>query len=62
MPFVFDLFLHEFHNELYAGHGADRDQEVLEFFVPDHIPFQQPEKIQMFEFGQEVFAVELIVV
>jgi len=62
MPFVPDLVMRQFHDQLYARHCPDTTHEVLELFIPYHISFQQPEKVQMFEFREQVFPVKLIVV
>jgi hypothetical protein len=62
MPFVPDLILHQFCDQLHARDGSDGIDQVIQLFFGYGIPLQEPEEIEVSEFGQEIFAIELVVI
>lgn len=62
MLFVPYLFIGDLTDKLYGGEGTDRTHQGGYFFILDDIIFNKPEKIQVFKFRQQVFAVVLVVV
>src|SRR5579863_1523935 len=62
MSLVLNFGLTKFHDQLDAGHRTDQIHQVRDLLIGYGIAFLQPEKIEVFEFRQEVFPVELIVV
>ena len=62
MLFIPDLFIGDLADELYSRQCANRTHQGGYFFILDDIIFNKPEKIQMFKFRQQVFAVVLVVV
>ena len=62
MTFVFDLIVNQLHHQLYAGHRFYASHQVHELFIRHDVAFQQPEKIQVFEFREQVFSVKLVII
>ena len=62
MTFVTDFLNGEFSNQLNAGQIFQAFHIICQLLIRDVITFQQSQKIQVFEFRQQVFSVELVVI
>ncbi len=57
-----DLLIGKLGNELYGPNAFYGRHEIVQKFIGHHIALQQPQKVEVPEFGQQVFSVELIMV
>jgi hypothetical protein len=62
VTFIFDFVLIKFHYQLYARYGTGYIHQVRDLLVGYVIALLQPEKVEVLEFRQEVFTVELVVI
>lgn len=62
MPLVFDLFPRQFYYQLHPRYRPHITHQVLQKLTTHHISLQQPQIIQVFELGQQILPIKLIII